>query len=122
MRLFPQASARMSEKAVRLSSTRGVSPACERRPALGYRRLEGVEDARRTVCGKVAGDLAFDQQPQLEDLADVRRRGLEHACSAIRLDLDEAVALKADQRLANGCLRDSEVSGDPGLDELLAGS
>ncbi len=46
---------------------------------------------------------------------------LEHAGSPVRLDLDEPVALEADQRLAHGGLGDTELCRDARLDELLAG-
>jgi len=48
----------------------------------------------------------------------VLRRGCDPG-AAIRLDLDEAVALEANQRLAHRGLRHAELAGKPCLDELL---
>jgi hypothetical protein len=82
--------------------------------------LESRNDLRRSGERELPGDLRLEQPAQLEDLADVLLGRLEHACTAIRLDLDEAVSLEPDERLAHGSLRDPELLGYACLDELLA--
>ena len=65
--------------------------------------------------------MALEQDSKLEDLADVGFGRLDHASAPVWLDLDQAVALEADQRLADRSLRHAEVGRDPGLDQLRAG-
>ncbi len=47
--------------------------------------------------------------------------GSSHPSASIRLDRDQPVALEPDERFANRGLRDAELLGDTGLDELRPG-
>ena len=100
-RLFPQASARMSENAVRPSSTAALSPAAS------AVLLSSTDDSSASArppaaAGEVAGDLALEHARSSRISRTSSRGGLEHPRAAVGLDLDKAVALQADQRLAHG--------------------
>ncbi len=121
IRLLPHASARMSENAVSPSSRRFVTRRLRVPPGSPATEASSASSTSgRRLVARSRAIWHSISRPQLEDLADVLGRRLEHACSAVRLDLDEAVALEADQRLAHRGLRDAELGRDPCLDELLA--
>jgi hypothetical protein len=123
----PLVAARLGEDAVELAvqapDARGVLGA-----GVGPVRLDLVlqppqlgQLVRRDACRGIAGDLALDEDAQLEDLRHLLRRPLAHHRPAVRLEAREAVGHQQPHGLAHGRAGGVELRGDALLGDPRAG-